>query len=233
MRHAITKLAHVHFPATPGSAERLRKLGEDDWRIHQVGTPGIDGIFDALADRLPDDPPRDEFALIVLHPTRDNAEAEYATADRLLAAVRQAGLRRVEIVMPNNDLGRSGIARRWDKARQDEGVRVHDNLARPRFLRLMADAKVLAGNSSSGIIEAASFDTPVLDLGARQAGRERSANVVQVEEDDLASGLQLALQRGRTQTSNVYGGDGTGRRIADALANLDAERYIHQKLIVY
>ncbi|MEM6560839.1 MAG: UDP-N-acetylglucosamine 2-epimerase, partial [Planctomycetota bacterium] len=231
MRHAITKLSHIHFPATPGSAERLLKLGEVPESIHMLGAPGIDGVVSAAAERQPDDPEPGTFALIVLHPTRDDVGAEFETADRMLTAVRSSDLK-AEIVMPNNDLGREGIARRWNEARDDADVRVHDDLPRPRFLRLMADAAALVGNSSSGIIEAASFGTPVLDVGPRQTGRERSDNVLHCDESEIADRLPQLLSRARWTGTNVYGADGTGKRIADVLAGIDLSS-IGAKLINY
>ena len=234
LRHAITKLAHVHFPATPQSAERVAKLGEQPWRIHQVGAPGIDGI--AAEAELPADfgVTAGHFALLVYHPTRDDDAAEHATAGRLLDATLDAGVPRVVVVHPNNDPGHKGVARRWDEV-QDERVIVRRDVPRPTFLGLMRDAAFLVGNSSSGIIEAASFGTPVLDVGPRQLGRECGGNVRHVEEDDVAA-VAEAWNGGephRWAGGNVYGGDGTGRRIAEVLATVPLDAALRRKLIAY
>ena len=115
LRHAVTKLAHLHFAATPASAARLARLGEDAWRIHAVGAPGIDGIIelaapsDVVAGEFGVEPNR--FALLVYHPTRPDAAAERATAAALLDATLAAGVDRVVIIYPNNDPGHEGIVR--------------------------------------------------------------------------------------------------------------------------
>ncbi len=232
MRHAITKLAHLHFPATPASADRVLKLGEDRWRIHQCGTPGIDGIAEEAEPAAIASP----FALLVLHPTRDNETAEYRAAGTLLEAVLDVGVPRVEVVWPNGDLGAGGITRRWDEAADDERVQVHRDLPRPTFLRLMRDAAFLAGNSSSGIIEAATFGTPVLDIGPRQAGRERSDNVIHANEADVPVALANLWNNAhprRFTGTNVYGGGDAGQRICRVLASFDDTATLRHKLIAY
>lgn len=247
LRHAITKLAHLHFPATQQSEQRLLKLGEQPWRITRAGTPGIDGIQTLAADReqvaeryrvAPD-----RFALVVLHPTRDDVAAEYATADRLLRAIVKVGVAgvvgvpRIVVVAPNNDPGHAGIRRRWQEAAGDR-VSVYSDIPRSAFLGLLRDAAFLAGNSSSGIIEAASFGTPVLDVGPRQEGRERSENVLSVTDADdaLARAVAQVWNGGnpaRWIGENVYGSDGTGRRIAAMLASLTVTDVLRRKLIAY
>ena len=227
LRHAITKLAHVHFPATPASAARLLKLGEDRWRVHRVGSPGIDGIVAAAAAVT--DLPRRGYALVVLHPTDADEAAEQRRAGTLLAAVRRAGLLPV-IVYPNNDPGHLGIVRCWAGV----GDHVYRDVPRPRFLGLMRDAAVLVGNSSSGIIEAASFGTPVVDVGPRQQGREHGKNVSHVPWSGAAIERAVAAAAGRRYPRrNPYGGRDTGRRIAAVLAAMPLEGRVRRKLIAY
>lgn len=235
LRHAIAKLAHLHFPATAASAARLLKLGEDRWRVRRVGSPGIDGI--AAAALATPGLPRRRFALLVLHPSDADETAEFNRAALLLDAVRATGFDRTVVVYPNNDPGSAGILRCWG-TRADGRELVYRNVARPAFLGLMRDAAVLVGNSSSGIIEAASFGTPVVDVGPRQTGRERGGNVVHVPFETAA--IRRALARVwndgrpvRFPRRNVYGGTGTGRRIADALATVPLDARLRRKLIAY
>ena len=243
LRHAITKLAHIHFPATARSASRLRKLGEDAWRIHRVGSPGVDGIHQEAAQpeevlRAFPDVRANRFALLVLHPTTTDPIAEKRHATMLLHAVRRAGFDRVVIVYPNNDPGSQGIIQCWRELKTQHGITLRPDIPRPLFLALMRDAAVLTGNSSSGIIEAASFGTPVLDVGDRQARRERSGNVLHV--DFNPSQIHTALKRiwnvgqpRRSRAANVYGGDGAGRQIANVLASLTIDDRLVRKLIAY
>src|SRR3954468_2487669 len=196
LRHAISKLAHLHFPATARSAKRLLKMGEDGWRVVRVGSPGVDQIRPAAAvwsgaewEGLK---PR-RYALLVLHPTEVDPEIERERAELVLSAVREVGFEKVVVVYPNNDPGAAGIIRRWDALRGENDGRfiIRRDVPRPVFLGLMRDAAVLVGNSSSGIIEAASFGTPVVDVGPRQAGRERGGNVTSVPFTAAAIGRAL------------------------------------------
>lgn len=241
LRHAITKLAHVHFAATRQSAARIRKLGEDAWRIVVSGSPGIDGIVEAAASyeqlllHFPDLRQR-AFALLVLHPTEADDAAERQRAQQTLRAVRQAGVERVCIVYPNNDPGSRGIIEAWEAVR-DERVIIRKTVPRELFLGLMREAAVMVGNSSSGIIEAASFGTPVIDIGPRQLGRQRSGNVRHVEDVSQVRDAVAAVWRGgrplRWRGHNVYGGGGAGKIIAEHLADLTIDDRLLRKIIAY
>ncbi|MBC8107677.1 MAG: UDP-N-acetylglucosamine 2-epimerase (hydrolyzing) [Anaerolineae bacterium] len=230
LRHAITKLAHLHFPATRLSAQRIIKLGEDRWRVHQVGSPGIDGIALAATTKRR---PRD-YVLLVLHPISADVQLERRQARMILKAIRHAGSDRIVIVYPNNDPGGDGIIRAWEE--QPAGsVTAFRNLSRADFLGLLRDAAVLVGNSSSGIIEAASFGTPVVDIGPRQQGRERGANVVNVAYSGQAieQAVRRAISRPRPVSRNVYGGRETSQRIASVLAGVAIDSRLRRKLIAY
>jgi UDP-hydrolysing UDP-N-acetyl-D-glucosamine 2-epimerase len=236
LRHAITKLSHVHFPATKLSRDRLLKMGEDPWRIHLAGSPGIDGIRSAALPVGPAVPARDKSALVVLHPTGTDEAGEFLRADLVLSAVCGIGFSRIQIIAPNNDPGSAGILRRWKSAGDIATVLV--NVDRPRFLGMIRDAAVLVGNSSSGIIEAASFGTPVVDIGDRQAGRERSGNVMHVPFDAraIAAALKKIWNDGRPMRwrgTNVYGGNRTGEKIAAVLATMKIDDRCRRKVIAY
>lgn len=233
LRHAITKLAHVHFPATKQSADRIIKLGEDRSRVHQVGSPGIDGITAAAEKKSLR---RDRFGLLVLHPVDADDSLEYRRAGMVLRSMQRVDLDHIVIVYPNNDPGSDGIIRAWEThAANTPEFTIYRNVPRPRFLGLMRDAAVLVGNSSSGIIEAASFGTPVVDIGPRQLGRERSGNVVNVpySVSAIERAVRRAISRTRPLRRNVYGGQGTARRIAQILASVKLDTRMRRKLIAY
>jgi UDP-N-acetylglucosamine 2-epimerase len=144
----------------------------------------------------------------------------------------------VVVVYPNNDPGSEGIIRCWDGIRRMPQVILHRDVPRPLFLGLMREAAVLVGNSSSGIIEAGSFGTPVLDIGPRQAGRERGGNVTNVpfRPAALRHALAAVWNNGRPRRSrarNPYGGDCAGRRIAAHLARIPLNDRLLRKLITY
>ena len=150
--------------------------------------------------------------------------------------MQRAGLDHIVIVYPNNDPGGDGIIRAWEKhASNDTNITIFRNVPRPRFLGLMRDAAVFVGNSSSGIIEAASFGTPVVDIGPRQLGRERSSNVVNVpySASAIERAVHRAISRPRPLKRNVYGGQGTAQRIAQILASTKLDARMRRKLIAY
>ena len=240
LRHALTKLAHLHFPATRQSAERIARLGEDAWRIRTVGAPGLDRITaDALEweEHQPQTHARRRggYALLILHPTDADNELEYQRAKMLIRACLDAGVLEIVAVDPNNDPGSQGIVR---ALREAGGVTRHSNLGRGAFLGLLRDAAMLVGNSSAGIIEAASFGTPVLDIGPRQAGRERGANVTTVPFNPTAvrRGVKTIWNNARPRRygkRNIYGAGDAANRIAKALAGVSLAGRVRQKLISY
>jgi len=239
LRHAITKLAHVHFPATPQSAKRIQRLGEQSWRIHCVGSPGIDGIRQCAATwtQVRREFPklrRRDFALLVLHPVSASASTEKRNAEIVLGAIQRSGLKQVVIIYPNNDPGSSGIIDCWEKHRRDEGLIIRRDLPRPIFLGLLRNAAVLVGNSSSGIIEAEAFGTRVIDIGPRQTGRQRGPNVAHCDYSPAAISRQLKkLAIRATRRRRIYGGQGAGAAIARILSRLKIDSRLIKKLIRY
>jgi UDP-hydrolysing UDP-N-acetyl-D-glucosamine 2-epimerase len=230
MRHAITKLAHLHLAATRASAERIIRMGEDPACVHVVGSPALDD--------LPECPPLDEGAWVdlgsptvvfLMHPVGRTADEERAGAAEVLAGL--AG-ERVLALKPNLDAGREGIVRAID----DAGVRSAEHLPRPVFVgllkRLSASAGVLVGNSSAGLIECAALGVPVVDVGSRQAGRERCANVVHVELERSAAvreGVNAARRLDLVNLPHPYGDGRAGERIADILASTRPPRGLRKR----
>jgi GDP/UDP-N,N'-diacetylbacillosamine 2-epimerase (hydrolysing) len=237
LRHAISKLAHVHFPATAESASRLLRMGEDRNRVRQVGSPGIDGIVkSAVRGRFPKITPG-KFALIVFHSVDASEKKEFDRANEVLSAIKKSGIEQCVAIYPNSDPGSRGIICCWEKNRSEITYLLRD-VSRNVYLGMLRDAAVLVGNSSSGIIEAASFGTPVVDIGPRQEGRQRSENVVNVPygQAAIAAAIQRVWKNGkpiRRHGKNVYGGQGTGKRIAAILASLKINDRLRRKLIAY
>lgn len=230
VRHAISKLAHLHLVATQGSRERLARMGERPERIEVVGAPGLDGIMDKSAldaaeifGRLGLDPLR-PVALFLYHPVLQEAEQAPSGAVAALDALAEAGLQ-ILALKPNSDAGSAGIIAVLERFASSGKVTLLTHLPRNDYLSAMRRATILVGNSSSGIIEAASFGTPVLNIGSRQNLRERNANVIDVATDPLAvaNGIQLALRRGRMPADNIYGDGSAAERIVVALRQLDIE----------
>jgi UDP-N-acetylglucosamine 2-epimerase len=145
---------------------------------------------------------------------------------------------RTVIIHPNNDPGSEGIRHVLEEYSDNPRLLIREDVQRSLFLGLMRDAAVMVGNSSSGIIEAGSFKTPVIDIGPRQSGRERGPNVTHIEygERNVQNALN-ALWDGRAfrrpRSGNVYGGTGAGAKIASALAKIKIDARLRRKLIAY
>lgn len=228
VRHAISKLSHWHCVATEQSRERLLRMGEAAQQIVVTGAPGLDGLT-ALASRdramlcegVGFDAAR-ALALMVFHPVLQEAPQAGAQAAAILDALLGAGAQ-VLALMPNADAGGDAVrATLATYAERHPGVHVLTHLPRPDFVSWMAAADLMVGNSSSGIIEAASFGTPVINVGLRQNLRERNANVrdVAAKPQALAQAVRDALVRGRHAPANVYGDGHAGARIVALLAAL-------------
>jgi GDP/UDP-N,N'-diacetylbacillosamine 2-epimerase (hydrolysing) len=240
VRHAISKLSHLHFAATREAADRLVRMGETAANVHVTGAPGLDGLTDA---ELPDrtevmrlhglDPAR-PFALMVYHPVLQEAATAADDTRRILNSVTDAGLQ-VLALMPNADAGSDGVRAVLAEAKGAPDITVRTHLARPAFVAAMAHADLMIGNSSAGIIEAASFGTPVLNVGPRQNLRERNANVLDVEatEAALAGGITHLLAQGRRAPQNVYGDGRAGPRIATLLATVPLDAALLMKVNGY
>lgn len=240
VRHAISKLSHLHFTATREARERLIRMGEREDTVHVTGAPGLDGLAEAaLPDRAtialghgldPDRP----FALMVYHPVLQEAVTAADDTRRILKALSDAGLQSLAL-MPNADAGSDGVRTALIEAGSAAGLTVLTHLARPDFIAAMARADVMIGNSSAGIIEAASFGTPVLNVGPRQNLRERNSNIVDVPSTDkaLAEGLAGLLAGGRYPAQNLYGDGRAAARIAGLLATVSLDAALLMKVNGY
>lgn len=231
LRHAITKLAHLHLAASEESAERIRRLGERPDSVHLVGSPAVDDL--AGIDMLDHESYHalgEPKALILMHPLGRHAEEEEAAATAVIEGVRLA-LGEGPAVMalaPNHDPGRDGIVRAIVACEERRLVRRADHLPRDRFVgllkRLAQHKGVLVGNSSAGLIEAACLGLPAVNVGARQSGRERPPTVTDAEReavDTVADAVRRALATARTTDAHPYGTGDAGRRIAALLASND------------
>ncbi|HED53370.1 MAG TPA: UDP-N-acetylglucosamine 2-epimerase (hydrolyzing) [Phycisphaerales bacterium] len=226
MRHAITKLSHIHFPATASSAARIRQMGEPEQRIHVVGSPAIDGL-----DRIPE--MNDEQALrlgdpeavMLMHPVGRPDEQEEAVAS---AAIEAIGDRRLLCLMPNLDPGRNGIVRAIEAQRNKPNITIEAHLPREAFVgllkRLAGRGGVLVGNSSAGIIECSAIGARVVNIGPRQAGRERAGHVVDAA-GESAGAIAEAIERAQGMTlpdsDHPFGDGHAGERIAEVIAGVN------------
>ena len=250
IRHAVTKFAHIHFPASRDAEARIARLGERTDMIFRVGCPRIDLVAEILKadEALPEldgglfasgvgvslDLSK-PFAIVSQHPVT----TEYGEGERqimaTLEAVKRNALQAI-VLWPNADAGSEDIARgmrKWRERGLAEGMHFFKNLPIDTYVRLMARTACLIGNSSSGIREGAFIGTPVVNVGSRQDSRERGANVIDVDHDVDALSDALAAQKahGRYPMQDIYGDGQAGPSIADVLAKLGPVTI--QKTITY
>jgi UDP-hydrolysing UDP-N-acetyl-D-glucosamine 2-epimerase len=236
IRHAITKLAHVHFPANKDAAERIIRLGEDPDTVHVVGCPRIDLVAEVIGNggvaldaewleregvggHIATDQP---FLLVSQHPvTTEYGQAERQITETLMALEE---LRMPTVMLwPNVDAGSEDISRGMRKFRENhkpEYIRFYKNFPVETYLRLMRSAACLVGNSSAPLREGAFMGTPAVNIGTRQDGRERGPNVVDVGHDHaaIAAAIRSQVAHGLYPPAYLYGDGRAGGRIADVLA---------------
>lgn len=240
VRHAISKLSSYHLVATEGSRQRLVAMGEPPERVHVTGAPGLDGL--AAAGAMP----REEclaalglaagsrFILAMFHPVVQQAAHAGAQTGALLQALVAIGLP-VLWLDPNADAGSAQVLQALAQVRLPAGSRQLTHLPRPLFAAALRHCELLAGNSSAGIIEAASFGTPVVNIGDRQRLRERNANVVDVPADAAAivQALRAAVERGHGPCDNLWGDGHAAERIAGLLLQLPLGPAVLEKTNTY
>ena len=237
VRNAITMLADYHFPSTTGAANRIIRMGADKQKVHCTGCPSIDlarPVFEEES-RLPDADivSRGEGAeidvnqpyLVVLqHPVTTEVEDSGRNVAETMYAVRDSQIPTFWF-WPNPDAGSAHTVSAIRKIRDNEpfpNVRFIKNLDPYNFLRLLKNSQCLVGNSSAGIRECAYLGVPAVNIGGRQANRERGANVIDVEYNrtDILKAIGTQVNHGHYASDCLYGDGQSGKRIADILASV-------------
>jgi GDP/UDP-N,N'-diacetylbacillosamine 2-epimerase (hydrolysing) len=240
VRHAISKLSHYHLVATEESRERLIRMGENPARIQVTGAPGLAGIM-ALADRPLADcttalklPSASPFVLAIFHPVVQQAGDAYDQTRAILLALQRTGLP-VVWIEPNSDAGSHEIQRALAEVALPDGSSRIRHLQRTLFCAAMKHCVVMVGNSSAGIIEAASFGTPVVNIGDRQRLRERNSNGQDVspDADAIQTAIEQSLVHGKWPCNNRFGDGSADRRISDKLMALSLDRSVLEKTNAY
>lgn len=240
MRHAITKMAHVHFVTNEQSARRVQQLGENPQRVFNVGSPGLDhlrrrpllsrpALEEALEARL-----GQRNLLVTFHPVtlqRDNGAAQF---DELLGAFEQLDpMIKLWFTHPNADAGGRAMASNllsWAGARKDR-AHVYASLGQLRYLSLMAQVDAVVGNSSSGLYEAPTLGIATVDIGERQRGRLAAASVLHcaAERKAIAQAIARAMAIDCKNTVNPYGDGRSSGRIVNILRSLPTDGELLRK----
>ena len=244
-RHAISRFAHIHFASSEDAAERLRRMGEQEFRIHLTGAPQLDELINGDFARPQEisglfrlDLKR-PVILFVQHPVTEEYEQTVAQIQETLEAVCSLGFQTIAI-FPNNDAGNMEIRRLLERY-QRPFMRVERNVPRYIFAGLMNVAHVMVGNSSSGLIEAPCFKLPAVNVGTRQRGRQRGNNVIDVGSNrhEIKAAIERALsaefrENLEANYENPYRGDGqVSRRIVQLLKTVPITEDLLKKQITY
>jgi UDP-hydrolysing UDP-N-acetyl-D-glucosamine 2-epimerase len=252
VRHAMTKLAHLHFTTNEQATNRLLAMGEEPWRVHTVGFPAIDlieaGNFaqpQDVAQRLGVDP-RKPIVLFTQHSVTTEFDQAGQQIEPSLRALERLGAEGVQVIgtYPNNDAGGRriiAVLNAWME-RKPANAQLHQSLGRWLYhgvlgLARLPEARVVcAGNSSSGIKETPAFGCPAVNIGSRQLARLRAGNVIDTDYsgEEIEAALRRALYdepfRALCRTAaNPYGTGDAGKKIANVLAAVDLSSALLRK----
>lgn len=236
IRHAMSKFSHFHFPATEDAKNRLIRLGENPDDIFVVGCPSIDVLKNTpylpkeeLETKYGIDFSR-PFVIMIQHPVTTEAKSSLEQIKETLTAIKNVGVQTIAL-LPNNDAGHSKIIEEV----KSSGIKWYPSLPTLDFINLYRNAWALVGNSSSGIHETPTFRIPAVNIGNRQMGRERAANVIDVPNDaaEIEKGLRKALfdeefRNFVSEIKNPYGEGDSAFKIVQYLKEIKLEGKIQK-----
>jgi UDP-hydrolysing UDP-N-acetyl-D-glucosamine 2-epimerase len=237
VRNALTKMSHLHFTSTEGARARVIAMGEEPWRVHRAGAPSLDHLRRSrLLDRHELEQKlhlelESATVMVAYHPVtllRNTTEE----ADALFAALQEID-GQVIFCYPNSDAGNHALLQRTQSFLSSRSnARLFVNLDAVTYWSLLREVAVLIGNSSSGIMEAASFGVPVVNIGFRQKGRERARNILDAEPETFAIVAQIAKARSQVfrdslaGMTNPYGDGHAAETIVRVLTTTSLERLL-------
>ncbi|ATW25678.1 UDP-N-acetylglucosamine 2-epimerase [Candidatus Formimonas warabiya] len=247
VRHAVTKLAHVHFVTNQESFDRVVRLGEQPFRIYNVGNPGLDRIISVpqltaveLSERLEFEIFEGEpFVLLIQHVISTEIDSAYFQMKQTLEAVKKLGIKTI-LSYPNSDAGSQQMIRAISEFEDLPFLFTAKNIPRIEFINIMRRTSCMLGNSSAGILEAPLLNLPVVNVGNRQKGRLHAENVqfVPHEVNAICSAVEKALfdqsyREKVAKCTNPYGDGHSSERISDILANIPIDEKLLIKDMVY
>lgn len=244
VRHSITKLVHLHFAANEEFAERVRKMGEQPFRVHNVGAPQLDELLNGdftlkkeLDDRFnfKNDEP---VLLAVQHPVTEEEDMAAVHINETIEALKETGNKTI-MIYPNADGGSSEVRKALQKLK-GTNIQLFRNLPRRDYLGLMKRASLIVGNSSSGILEAPTFGLACVNIGRRQTGRPQADNVLNVKnynKSDILKGIREALtekfQKRAAASENPYGDGRSSEKIYHILKEVTIDPNLLNKEMAY
>lgn len=238
IRHAMSKFAHIHFPATELSRQRLIRMGENPDYVFNVGCPSIDTIVQTpqldkkeLEDKFNIDLSKPTI-LVIQHPVTTESYDSQSQIESTLNAIKELGIQAV-IALPNNDAGSSDII----AAIKNSGFPWYPSLSTVEFVNLYRNISAIVGNSSSGIHESSTFGIPAVNIGTRQQSRERATNVIDVGYDkaSIRAAIEKAVfdpdtRKQASEAKNPYGDGTSALKLVSTLKNIRLDEISVQKV---
>jgi UDP-hydrolysing UDP-N-acetyl-D-glucosamine 2-epimerase len=245
VRHALTKMSHLHFVTCELHERRLHQMGEEAWRVHNFGSPGLDRILatprgtrEEVSCKFGLDPAR-PYIIVTFHPVTLEAAGRTRQIGALMEALAGYGGQFV-ISYPNADIGHREVIAAIERfaAARPADAKIVRNAGSRDFFDLMAHAAAMIGNSSSAIGEAPSFALPAVNIGTRQAGFQRAGNVIDCGNDarEIAAAIGRAtspeFRAGLHGLKNPYGDGTASPRIAAVLRSVPLDDRLLRKRFV-
>lgn len=252
IRHALTKFSHIHFPATQKSANRIRKMGEEEWRIYMTGSCGVDSLYnknlpnrEELAEKYGFDPKK-KVVLAIHHPVTTEFNLALKHIEETVKGLARVGYHTI-CIYSNADAGNKTMMKQLHvilkKENMLEKVKIKKNIPHEDYLGWLKSADLMVSNSSSGVIEAPSAGIPVINVGNRQKGRECSEFVLHVDynAEQIVKAAEKAFNdkeyiKKVSEKENPYDPfkDGrAGERIAEFLATVELDDNLVDKEFTY
>ena len=245
IRHAITKISHLHFASCQDSKKRVLKMGEEKWRVYNTGAPQLDdfnlpskiGIND-LNKKLKTKIEK-EFIIVMQHPVLYENIDSGLQIEKTLKALEKLPLQKI-VIYPNIDTGNNRIIKIIEKYKNKKNFKIFKNLKREHFIFLLRNASILVGNSSCGILEAASFKLPVINIGNRQKGRLQSKNIINTSysSKEIIKAIKIIqkskkYKKNLSKCKNLYGDGKSSIRIVNILKKMKYNKTLLDKTNSY
>ncbi len=245
IRHSITKMAHLHFVHTKSNAKRVEKMGEEKDRIYVTGATTLDTILNndlktkAEIFKKCHLCPNELTFLVIQHPITTLKDNGFSQMNELFLALDKLKKQTI-LIYPNCDAGHKEMINLIKENQHKKYVHAFKNLSHEDYLSLLNSVDLMIGNSSSGIIESASFKLPVINIGDRQKGRRRSENIIDVkpEKNKILNAIDFALNdkdflRKIKKCENKFGDGDSSQKIINILKNIEINDKLIQKQITY
>jgi UDP-N-acetylglucosamine 2-epimerase (hydrolysing) len=224
IRHAVSKLSHIHLVANEEARKRLLQLGEDSNTIHIIGSPDLDIMLSPALPTLAEAKSRyeiefDSYFIAIFHPVTTDLDASAIAATEFVNGLIDSGENFI-VIHPNNDTGFEQIISEYTKlSDHSKRFRQFESLRFEHFLVLLKNANGIVGNSSAGIREAPLYGIPSIDVGDRQRGRHDNASISQVpaQAKEIVAAIQRAKQQGQTNSEQEFGDGKSTERFTELL----------------